>query len=321
MRARLPLALLAGVSLAASAAPARAADAPRPDVSIKTSIDRRTGMAGVPVNVLIAAAARGDRAELGRAAERLGSARIATLLGDADKGAVLAALEAVRVLEGNVRLIGAITPLLADSDARVAARAAAVMGQLLRSDRPGELESWDIPSDEVASACKALGRATERANSALPARLAAFDALADAHAVCPRLPGLALASGDSWPEIRRAALLAPQTPGSLPLSFIGDLTGDPVPKVAGAAAAVFCRQRLESLRTRAADDADRGRLGRLRSIALVEATPAEDVMDVLPCLAVSRDPEDQRALETLRKRAGTPLGDRAAQLTGAVDRR
>jgi len=30
--------------------------------------------------------------------------------------------------------------------------------------------------------------------------------------------------------------------------------------------------------------------------------------------ALSRDPEDRRALETLRRRAGTPLGARAAQL-------
>src|SRR6185436_15823170 len=150
MRARLRLVLLAGVSLAAAARPGRAAEGAKPDVSLKASIDRRTGMAGVPVNVLIAAAARGDRAELGRAAERLGSARIAALLADADKGAVLAALEAARVLEGNVRLIAAVTALVGNADARVAERAASVLGGLLRSDRPGELEAWDIPSDEVA---------------------------------------------------------------------------------------------------------------------------------------------------------------------------
>jgi hypothetical protein len=308
------LTLLATLPCLAGVAGAQPAP-PRPEpAAAKNAVDRRTGLAGVPVSVLLAASRRGDRAELGRTAERLGCARVGGLLASRDPDTLLAALDAARALAGNARLMSALTRLLAHADGRVAERAALVLGEVLRSDRPADLEAWDVPPDEVTSACAGLGRATDSSSASLPARLAAFDALAEAHASCPKLPGLALASGDVWPEIRRAALLAPQAARTLPATFVADLTADPLPQVAGAAAAVFCRQRLPSLRAKGPEDSDKRRLSRLRALVLAEATPAEDAIEALPCLALSRDPEDRKALETLRRRAGTPLGARAAQL-------
>ena len=133
---------------------------------------------------LEAAVGRGDKAEVARWAERLGTARLARLLQSDDRGAVLAALEGTRQLEGNVRLMSSVTRLLSDSDARVAERAAATLGELLRADRLGKLLEWEISAPEVADACSSLARTADRAAAPLPLRVAALDALAEGHAFC-----------------------------------------------------------------------------------------------------------------------------------------
>ena len=271
-------------------------------VALRPAAGNRTGLAEASASGLEAAVGRGDRAEIARWAERLGPARLIRLLDADDRGTVLAALEATRLLEGNVRLLAPVTRLLVDSDVRVAERAAITAGELLRADRLGKLLEWEISAPEVADACNALARVADRNGAPLTLRVSALDALAEGHAFCRVSIPLGTLSGDVWPEVRRAALLAPQIVRVQSVDTIGEISADMVPQVAGAAATVWCRHRLESLRKPPLPDQSRQRLGRMRALVLMDSTPAEDAIEMLPCLALSPNPEDKKAFELARKR-------------------
>jgi hypothetical protein len=290
------LALPLAAVLAEPARPAAARTAP--------PLDLRTGLADTPVAALAAAADRGDKAEVARWAERLGTARLARLLQADDRGTVMAALEGTRLLDGNVRLLASVTRLLNDSDAKVAERAAVTLGELLRADRLGKLLEWEISAPEVADACSTLARTADRAAAPTPLRVAALDALAEGHAFCRVSIPLGTLSGDVWPEVRRAALLAPQIVRVQSVDTIGEISADRQPQVAGAAATVWCRHRLDTLRKTPLPEEARQRLGRMRALVMMENTAAEDAMEMLHCLALSPNPEDKKAFETARKRKG-----------------
>jgi hypothetical protein len=268
--------------------------------------DRRTGLAETPAAALAAAAARGDKADVARWAERLGPSRLGQMLASDDRGAVLAALEGTKLLDGNVRLLPWVTRLLADNDPKVAERAADTLAELLAADRLGKLLEWEIAGPEVADACAALARTADHGNAPVGLRVAALGALAEAHAFCRVSIPLGTLSGDVWPEVRRAALLAPQIVRVQSVETIGGMSADMVPQVAGAAATVWCRHRLESLRKGPLGDEAKQRLGRMRALVMMDNTPAEDTVEMLPCLAVSPNPEDKRALELARKKRGGP---------------
>jgi hypothetical protein len=289
----------------AAAAAAPAAAAARPNAS-RPMFDRRTGLAETPAAALAAAAARGDKADVARWAERLGPSRLGQMLASDDRGAVLAALEGTKLLDGNVRLLPWVTRLLADNDPKVAERAADTLAELLAADRLGKLLEWEIAGPEVADACAALARTADHGNAPVGLRVAALGALAEAHAFCRVSIPLGTLSGDVWPEVRRAALLAPQIVRVQSVETIGGMSADMVPQVAGAAATVWCRHRLESLRKGPLGDEAKQRLGRMRALVMMDNTPAEDTVEMLPCLAVSPNPEDKRALELARKKRGGP---------------
>jgi hypothetical protein len=301
----LAAAIAAALALPLAAVLAGAAEPARPGPARTTApLDLRTGLADTPVTELAAAASRGDKAEIARWAERLGTARLARLLQSDDRGTVIAALEGTRQLDGNVRLLSSVTRLLNDSDAKVAERAAVTMGELLRADRLGKLLEWEISAPEVADACSTLARTADRAAAAVPLRVAALDALAEGHAFCRVSIPLGTLSGDVWPEVRRAALLAPQIVRVQSVDTIGEIASDRQPQVAGAAATVWCRHRLDTLRKTPLPEVARQRLGRMRALVMMEATAAEDAMEMLPCLALSPNPDDKKAFETARKRKG-----------------
>jgi hypothetical protein len=81
-------------------APASAADRP--------SYNRRTGLLEVPLQGLRKAAERGDRAELGRWAARIGVARLGKALADPDRSLALAALDSVPYLPDRLLLLDAV---------------------------------------------------------------------------------------------------------------------------------------------------------------------------------------------------------------------
>ena len=52
----------------------------------------------------------------------------------------------------------------------------------------------------------------------------------------------------------------------------------------------------------------------LRDLTAAEATPVEDAVELLPCLAASTEPADRQALEQLRKSRVPAVKARAAEL-------
>ena len=283
----------------------RAAAARAPAPASKINFDRRTGLMETSGAALAAAATRGDRAEVARWAERIGPARLSTLMLSEDRAMILAALEGARSLDGGERLLLPVTRLLGSDDARVAERAANTLSEFLRADRLGKLAEWEVSAAEISTACNALARAADRTGAAQGLRVAALEALAEGHAFCRVSIPLGVLSGDVWPEVRRAALLAPQIVRVQSVETIGEISRDLVPQVAGAAATVWCRHKLESLRKGINDEAKQ-RLGRMRALVLMDNTPAEDTAEMLPCLGLSPNPEDKRAFETARKRRALP---------------
>ncbi|HEY0714674.1 MAG TPA: hypothetical protein VGF45_18475 [Polyangia bacterium] len=272
---------------------------------VRSSFDARTGLAEPALASLIAASNRGDRNEMSRLVERIGVARLtAILMGTerpGDRPSLLAALDAVRFLDGGVRLLALVARLAGDGDARIAERAARAVGELLRADQLDKLAEWEISHEEVYSACAALSRIVSGQNATAPLRIAALEALSEAHSFCRSGIGLEGMTADFAPEVRRAALLAPQIGQTTSADVIGDLIEDPVPIVAGAAASVWCRSQYEKLR-KGAGEVEKRRLFRMRMLLLADVAPAEDTSEMLPCLSLSKDPEDVSTVEIVRKR-------------------
>lgn len=282
------------------AAPAGAADRP--------SFNRHTGLYEPPLAELVKAVASSDRAEIARWAARIGPARLAGALRGPDRNAAAAALEAVPLLPGSVRLLEAVTALVPSPDANVAEKAARALGLMLDGAEPRGFEDWDIPADSVAKACRTLDEAAQNTGAAPPVRLAALDALADASGSCtpPPLGGLV---SDNVPGIRRAALLAMRPRDELPATDLQKALADSDPTVVSAAAVCWCRRRLAHPNSTSAVSPP------LRTLVTADSTPVEDAIDLLPCLAASKDPADRAAIEQAKRSKVPLLRTRAGEIT------
>jgi hypothetical protein len=286
----------------------------------RPNFDARTGLAEPGLSALIAASSKGDRNEVIRQAERIGVARVQSILsavsitagGDkdketkadrADRAQVMAALDAARVMDGGVRLLAPVARLLLDDDSRVAERAARAVGELLRADRLDKLIEWEIAAEDVYGACAALARTARNDSAATSLRIAAIEALGEAHAYCRGDLKLGTVTTDTGPDVRRAALLAPQITQGESVDSIGGLIEDPVPLVAGAAATVWCRHQYDFLRKGGVNgETEKRRLFKIRMLLMADVAPPEDASEILPCLALSKDPEDLKAVEMVRQR-------------------
>lgn len=258
---------------AAMAAGARAAPSDRP------TFNRRTGLYEPPLGELRNAVARGDRAEIARAATRFGAARLKEALASAERETVLTALAAAVRLPGHVRLLDAVAPLLAAAEDEVTVQAAQTMGAMLGPGEPRTLEEWEVPSNVVVHACGQLLSMAESSARSTAQRLAMLDALAEAGRLCHSTARLALLARDPTPEIRRAVLLLLDRTSEPPLVLAAvDALTDGDPQVGAAAAVAVCRTgAIES--PAHTDDTER-----LRRLAMAEETAAEDVAEMLPCL-------------------------------------
>lgn len=255
-------------------------------------VNRHTGLFEPPLADLRKASERGDRAELARVATRLGAARLSRLLADPDRKTVLAALDAAPLVDGGVLLLETVAPLLASADAPVRARAAVATASLFAQNGPARLGEYEVAPDSVSAACRALAALAAAESEPMGTRMSAIQALIDAGGACgdQLKPDLLLASRD--PEIRRAGVFA--TPEIAARSTKGPLwtaVKDSDVRVAGAAAARLCgllgpKQAV---------------LPPLYHLVLADEVPAEDVVDLLPCLAASADAADQRAMARLQQ--------------------
>ena len=271
--------------------PAAAADRP--------AYNRRTGLLEVPMLGLRKAAERGDRAELGRWAARIGVARLARALADSDRDLALAALDSVPYLPDRLLMLDAVLAQCASADAQLGERALRTVGVLLGGADPGLLGAWEVPDEVAQRACRVLAAAAGRKEGPIDLRLAALQSLADAAAVCSSRNDLLALMIDVSPDIRRAAALVLPPNGARTLSALREASKDANPAVVAAAGVALCRQQLAP---RATPSPARP----WGELVLAPSTPAEDAAEMLSCLANSTDPTDAKAMEELRRK-GSPL--------------
>jgi hypothetical protein len=166
----------------------------------------------------------------------------------------------------------------------VAATAAVFAG----SD-PARLDDYDVAPEVVTASCQALAQASANEAEQLAARLTAIQGAVDAGPGCLaqlKMDAL-LVSRD--PDIRRAAIVAmpDAIDAKLRVSLLA-ASKDKDAKVAGAAVAKLCRSGEK-----------RSALPPLHDLVSTDASLAEDVVDILPCLLASADPSDQKTLTEL----------------------
>ena len=285
-------------------------------VSERRHVDARTGMLEVPLEELVVAVRRKDRAEIARVAERIGPARLGEALRRADAQGVQAALTGIVTLPGRARLIGPVTELLNASDATVASAAARALGEILAPATIAELDDWDVPADVVNTACGALrSTALLPANATLP-RLAALEAMGDSLMVCRPMPDLLGLLKDPTPSVRRAAALLTRPQQRLATGGFAQGTRDIDPGVASASVAAICEAMAEpavwpkgGLREPIWEQTRQ----LARRLAVAPATPPDDAVEMLDCL----DPtlaSDRQLLDGMRAHKKTPLGERAAAI-------
>jgi len=283
------LALLAGGTTAAATA----------------SVNRHTGLIEPPLSDLRKAAESGDRAELSRAANRLGPGRLAKALADSDHRLVLAALEGIPLLGSGILLLEDILPLLdSTNDAILGSAVRATAALLARSDAE-RLAEWEVTPETTRASCRGLARVAANESGQLAMRLSAMQGLADSGATCAGSLNPARVLWSREPEIRRAAVLAlPADPSANDTLLAAAKDGDGL--VAAAAGARLCG-RQEKLRPLPAQPP----LGRL---ALARGAAPEDIVEMLVCLAGSSDAADHKALDQLKTTSVAAVREAIAQL-------
>lgn len=285
--------------------------------------DARTGLLEVPVEELVAAVRHKDRAEIGRVAERIGPARLASALRRPDPLTVNAAMAGLLEIPGRARLLSALTDLVTAGDAFFMAAAFHTMGEILAPLTAADLDEWEIPPDVVHAACAAMRNTLALPASSTANRLAALDAMADASAACATVvspPDLLGLLQDPNPAIRRAAALMLRPQQRLATGGFASGIRDIDKSVVGASVAALCE--LIALRGGALAVPGGARepiweqtRQTARRIINAPDTSADDAVQMLDCL----DPtlaSDRQLLQRIRERRRTPIGDRAAELLG-----
>jgi hypothetical protein len=277
----LTLPMLVLLSALGPVTPVRAAERP--------TVNRRTGLCELPLVELRRAAEQDDRSELARTAERLGPARLGKALGSGDRRVVLAALEGIPLVPAGALLLDQVLPLDGAPDVAVRERALGATSALLGGG--GQLlTEWEVPAETVRAACRALAAAAADPALKLGHRLLALQGLFDAGPTCAGdwQPAALLTATE--PEIRRAGVLAlPATAGTNESLFAA--ARDPDGRVAAAVGARLCALRGKPRPPATTPP--------LRQLALADGAAPEDILDILPCLTSSKDPEDQKALAAL----------------------
>jgi hypothetical protein len=276
----------------------------------------RTGRLAPAMAELVKASKRGDRAALGRMADRLGPARLGQAVASPDPAVAAAALAAVPLARGGVLLVAPVAAELRAADPAVASAAAAALGLLLDGASPTELEDWDVPPDAIAEGCAGLKALAFWTGAAPAARLAALDAIAAAAPTCGPASDLAPLAHDPAPGIRRAAVLVASV-GEHRKALLRDALGDADRGVSTAATAVACRVDSRADRAGKVEAPDAAALAAARTLAVAAGTPPEDAVEMLDCPAAARQAADRTLLEELQRRPPSPLRDRAVELGGA----
>ncbi|MEA2696965.1 MAG: hypothetical protein QOI66_1236 [Myxococcales bacterium] len=273
----------------------------------------RTGMVRPAFDQLVRAVKLRDRGAIERIVERIGPGRLAQGLAQPDRRVVLAVLSAVPGARGSVLLTEPIANLTSSGDPAIAAAAARTLGELLDGDAPADLEQWEVPPDVIWHACGALHGLALRGLAAAPARLAALAALADAASICGDTDGLLPGLKDPDPALRRATAQVVRVRSPAAIAALHESMRDSVATVTSAAVAALCRARAGTPSGKS-DPTAGGVVEAARLLILQPATPIDDAVDLLACLATSATPADKKIEELIRRGPPSPLRDRAAEL-------
>jgi hypothetical protein len=274
----------------------------------KATYNRRTGLMEPSLASLRRAAERGDRADLGRWAERIGPARLARALAEDDRDLVLAVLDGVAALPSRLLLVEAVLPLCDSPDEGISERATRTVGQLLNDADPARVQEWEVPGELVRRSCQKLAQTAARASS-IDLRLTALQSLNDGAVLCLSKVDLSGLVRDQSPEIRRAALLTMRPREAAGLAAVRQAERDADPSVAAAAGASLCRAHVTGPRPAGERP--------LRDLLLTPGTPVEDAAEIMTCLAGSTDPADSKTLQDLAS-STSPLRELAKR---TVDKR
>jgi len=273
--------------------------------------DTRTGKMVPATAELLKARKHADRSALGRVADRMGPARLAAAIAGGDARVADAAMAAAPEARAGVLLIGTLADQLGGADARMRT-AAESLGRLLDGARPGELELWEVPPDDVGRACWNLHQLAGKASASLETRLTAMDASLAAVPTCGVPRDVAAWAHEGAPEIRRAAVLLASA-GADRASVLHQAMGDADGRVSGAAVAADCRVEARSTGGKEVPP-DPQAVAAARTLARAPGTAAADAVEMLDCLAAAATPADRSLLESLRRGPPSPLRDRAVEL-------
>ncbi len=273
--------------------------------------DKRTGKLVPATAELVTARKKGDRSALGRAADRLGPARLAAAIAGADAKVADAAIAAAPEARAGILLIGTIADQLSAPDAR-ARVAVEALGRLLDGSRPSALEQWEVPPDETWRACWGVHELASRAGAPLETRLQALDASLAAVPTCGVPREVSAWTRDGAPEVRRAAVLLGAA-GAERANVLRQGMSDGDRRVSAAAVAADCRVEARSSAGKEAPP-DPQAVAAARALAVAPTTAPADAVEMLDCLAAAGTPADRALLEGLRRGPPSPLRDRAVEL-------
>jgi hypothetical protein len=302
--------LLASASAAWPAAAAPVGKPPR-----ARGAKNRTGRATPALAELVRAARKNDRAALDRLAARFGVARLGEALGAPDGAVAQAALQAIPLVRGRALLIAPVTEKLDTPAAPLAAQAARTLGALLDGAALDELAEWEVTPETLARACAGLHGLASRATSDTSTRLAALEALGLAQSLCVATADLAPLLHDPSAAVRRATALVLKPADRQAAAALRDAAADPDPTVASAAVAALCRRAPAPRAKGPREPTLPATTAAARALAASAATPPEDAVEMLDCLALAGTPADKAVLEQLRATsASTAVRARAAEL-------
>ncbi len=280
------------------------------------------------VEALVAADRGGDELDLERVAARLGAGRLGMLLASGARDERVAALHALALVDDGWARLPEVAHDIFDSDADVAAAAAACARRLAERLTPEARERDEIPVDVPARAAAELMTAAN--NRALPPalRVPAIEAVAALRGVT-RVDDKALMAllGDANADVRRAAAESLWNTPAATEWLTNALVKDGSATVAAAAGAALCRDvplvapSVKPPAAAALPDQRAGKLkeparARLRALALDDNVALTDRLELLPCLRVNKQPIDQQTLDTLARRPPESLRRLARALGG-----
>jgi hypothetical protein len=316
-RSRLPLVALVALALSlpafALSLPVGLAEAASKGGRSRRA-DPRTGRLSPAHGELLRAHKRKDRGALSRAANRLGPTKLGEAIAGGDvPGLREAAMAAAPLARGGVLLVGVIADQLGAAEAARLSAAAGALGLLLDGSVPGELEEWEVPPDVTGRACGGLRGLAMKADAPGPARMSAIEALASAAPVCGPPGELAVLVRDPSPAIRRAAALVAAV-GEHRDTVLKEAIADGDAAVSSAGTATACRIEGRPARAGKVEPPPQVALASARLLVRAPATPADDAVEMLDCLAAGGSAVDRSLLEEIKGRAPSPVRTRAQEL-------